>query len=90
MSNTLEELNNHLFAQIRRLDNPDLRGLELQEERGRSNSIVSVAKAITENAALVLEGEKWKEDKLTASAELPPMFTNNSKSTVNMIEGNCE
>ncbi len=91
MEDTLEDLNKHLFDQIRRLNNPELKGMELVEERGRSNSIVSVAKAITDNAALVLEGEKWKEDKLTSTSELPPMFTAKTRNAkIGMVENNNE
>ncbi len=74
MNNSLGDLNDIMFEQMRRLNNPELKGLELQEERGRAGSMVSVGKAIIDNAALVLEGEKFKEDRLDGNMVMPEMF----------------
>ncbi len=54
MKNKLEDLNNHLFAQIERLSDEDITGEKLTEEIERSKAVSSVADRIVGNAALVL------------------------------------
>jgi hypothetical protein len=60
MKNKLSDLNNHLFAQLERLNDEDLSGDKLQEEITRSKAIASVATRIIENAAIVLDSQKVK------------------------------
>lgn len=76
MKNTLGDLNNHLFAQIERLGDEDLKGEELIEEIERSKAITVVSKQIIDNASLVLEAQKIfnNSDKLNADAVLPKML----------------
>lgn len=76
MRNTLGDLNLHLFAQLERLGDEDLKGEELQEEMERAKSISNVAKTIIENASLVLDAQKAfnVQDKLNANAVLPKML----------------
>lgn len=57
MKNSLVDLNNHLFAQMERLSEEDLKGEKLQEEIARTKSITSVANSIIQNARLVLEAQ---------------------------------
>ena len=40
--NTLADLNNHLFEQLERLNDDDLTGEKLQEERERAKSMASI------------------------------------------------
>ena len=47
-SNTLGDLNNFLFAQLERLDNPDLEGDELLKEIARSKAMSEISKNIIE------------------------------------------
>lgn len=58
MKNKLSDLNNHLFAQLERLGNENLKGEELANEIDRSNAITSVAKEVISNARLVLDAQK--------------------------------
>lgn len=76
MKNTLGDLNNHLFAQLERLGDEELKGDELREELERAKSISNVAKTIIDNAALVLDAQKAFniQDKLNADAKLPKML----------------
>lgn len=57
MKNTLTDLNNHLFAQIERLNDEALTSEQLAFESERAKSITSVAKTIVENARLVLDAQ---------------------------------
>lgn len=76
MKNTLGDLNLHLFAEMERLGDEDLKGEELKEEMERAKSISTVAKMIIENASLVLDAQKifHNSDKLNADATLPKML----------------
>lgn len=74
MKNTLGDLNNHLFAQIERLDDEDLKGEALKEEITRAEAINSVATQIVNNASLVLRAKKVMDDRMNADAELPEML----------------
>jgi len=55
MKNTLQDLNNHLFAQLERLSDEDLNGEELQEEIERAKAVTSVAGQIVSNASLTIK-----------------------------------
>lgn len=73
MKNTLGDLNNHLFAEMERLGDEDLKGEELKEELERARAISNVSTKIIENANLVLEAEKFKDERLTEN-ELPELL----------------
>lgn len=63
--NTLKDLNNHLFAQIERLGNEDLKGDELRAEIARGKAITDVSSQIINNGRLVLDaGIAMKEYQL--------------------------
>lgn len=66
MQNTLGDLNNHLFAQLERLNDEDLVGEKLTEEIKRSEAITEVASQIIANGALVLKAKVAYEDNLSA------------------------
>lgn len=74
MKNTLGDLNNHLFAQLERLDDEELKGDALREEIGRAKAITSVATQIVANASLVLEAIKLTDEKIDADSKLPKML----------------
>lgn len=58
MKNTLEDLNNHLFLQLERLNNDNLAEFNLDEEIQRARAISLVADKVINNAKLILETEK--------------------------------
>lgn len=74
MKNTLGDLNNHLFAQLERLNDEDLKGEELQEEIARAKAVTSVATQIINNGSLVVEAKKVFEDRINADIKLPKML----------------
>ncbi|MBF2189437.1 hypothetical protein H3990_04850 [Staphylococcus epidermidis] len=72
--NTLNDLNNHLFAQLERLSDEDLKGEELQEELNRSKAVSDVAKNIVSNGNLILQAHKFKDDRMDANNHLPELL----------------
>lgn len=74
MKNTLNDLNNHLFAQLERLGDEDLKGEELKEELNRSKAVSDVAKNIVSNGNLILQEQKFQDNRLDANATLPKML----------------
>lgn len=77
--NTLNDLNNHLFAQLERLSDEDLKGEELQEELNRSKAVSDVAKNIVSNGNLILQAHKFKDEQMNVDAKLPKMLENKEK-----------
>ena len=73
MKNTLNDLNNHLFAEIERLGDEDLKGEKLKEEIERARAVSNVSTKIIENANLVLEAEKFKDERLNEN-DLPELL----------------
>lgn len=57
MKNKLTDLNNHLFAQLERLSDEDLKGDALKEEINRSKAVTGVSKEIVANARLALDAQ---------------------------------
>ena len=58
MRNTLGDLNNHLFAQLERLTDEDMKGEALKTELMRAEAVTSVAQQIIANASIVLKAKK--------------------------------
>jgi hypothetical protein len=58
MKNTLGDLNNHLFAQLERLSDEDLKGEKMQEEINRAKTVTGLASQIIANGTLVLKGKQ--------------------------------
>lgn len=75
MKNTLPDLNNHLFAQLERLSDEDLKGEELQSELLRAKGITDVSKTIVDNAKLVLDARKFIDNSFENNPKIPRMLT---------------
>ncbi len=76
MRNGLTDLNNHLFEQLERLNEDELKGEALKEEITRSKAIENVAKQIINNGRLVLDSQKFIDDRLNVDNDLPDMLDN--------------
>jgi hypothetical protein len=75
MKNKLIDLNNHLFAQLERLNDEDLQGEALSEEINRSKAITGISKEIVSNARLALNAQQFKQEAgLIARDTMPKML----------------
>lgn len=74
MKNTLGDLNLHLFMQLERLNEEDLKGEELKEEILRAGAITGIAKEIISNANVVLQSQKLQIEYAHTKKELPKML----------------
>lgn len=78
MKNSLIDLNNHLFAEMERLGDEDLKGDELKAELERANMISGVARAIIDNANTVLRAARFQEDRLDINNRAPELLLGSS------------
>jgi hypothetical protein len=70
--NQLSHLNDHLFCQLERLSDEDLKGEKLVEEISRAKAVTGVASHIVNNARLVLDAQMALNDGIIRRA--PPML----------------
>lgn len=78
MKNSLIDLNNHLFAEMERLGDEDLKGDDLKAELERANMISGVARAIIDNANTVLRAARFQEDRLDINNRAPELLLGSS------------
>lgn len=78
MKNRLTDLNDHLFAQIERLGDEDLKGDELMEEINRADSMARIATQIVQNNNTILKTVKMADEMIDL---------NNSKKVMKLIGG---
>ncbi len=79
MKNKLTDLNNHLFAQLERLSDEELKPDQIEKELIRTDAIVKVSEQIISNANLVLRG-----------AELVAEYGCKFDKMLTMIEGHTD
>jgi hypothetical protein len=72
--NKLTDLNNHLFEQMERLNDDELNAEQLEFEQKRTKSMAQIATAITNNARLVLDAQKYVSDTGTNTKDIPPIL----------------
>lgn len=75
MKNTLVDLNNHLFAQLERLSDEDLKGDKLAEEIKRAQAVTGVAREIVANGSLVLKARIAADDKMNPKTTFPAILS---------------
>lgn len=76
LKNKLTDLNDHLFAQLERLSDEDVKGDKLNEEIERSKAVSVIARGIIDNARLALDAQKAICDTVRT---LPPVLRIESK-----------
>lgn len=64
--NTLGDLHNHLFEQLENLNDVSKKGEQLDEELKRTKGMVDISRTIIQNAKLVLDAEKFRDERLNA------------------------
>lgn len=79
MKNTLTDLNNHLFSQLERLGDEDLKGEELQDEIERAKAITVISTQIISTGSLALKAKTFayeygSGDSSGSSKKFPPML----------------
>lgn len=72
--NTLLALNDVLFDQLQKLNDPKLEGDNLELELRKSKAMTDVGKTIISNASLVLKAQVAKDEKLGTYNELPALL----------------
>lgn len=84
--NKLTDLNDHLFAQLERLDDEELKRDQLEKEISRAKAMTDVADKIIANAKLALDATRLQVEYGGTSrkaVELPPMLeTKDAKGSV--------
>lgn len=58
MNNKLSDLNNHLFAQIERLGDEELKGEDLKTEINRAKAVAGIATQIVQSAKITVDAMK--------------------------------
>jgi hypothetical protein len=74
MESNLLDLNNHLFAEIERLNNSELTGEKLIEEIGRAKAVTDVAGHIIANGNLALNAWKAMDNSLSGADVPKPLL----------------
>ncbi|MDF2790835.1 MAG: hypothetical protein K0S80_3936 [Neobacillus sp.] len=74
MQNTLGDLNNHLFAQLERLSDEDIKGDKLVEEIERARAVTSIANQIISNGSLVLQAQRFHTEFKSKDLQKPKML----------------
>jgi len=76
--NKITDLNNHLFAQLEKLNDDDLTPEQIDQECKRAKAMSSIASQILQSSRLTLEAMKLvNEDKIN-SKHIPELLQNNN------------
>jgi len=72
--NKLTDLNNHLFAELERLGDEDLKGEDLQEELGRAKGIAQISSQVIQNANTILNAAKFADNRINMDIKAPELL----------------
>lgn len=82
IKNKITDLNDHLFAELERLGDEDLKDEALTTEIGRAKAISDVAAKIIDNAKLALDATKFQVEfggVNRKAIDMPPMLESKKK-----------
>jgi hypothetical protein len=74
MRNKLPDLNNHLFEQLERLNDPELKGEDLAQEIKRAHSISEIAGKIIDSAKTTVLAARLLSNGGFKKEDLPLIF----------------
>lgn len=74
IKNTLGDLNGYLFEQLERLNAEELSGEELETELKRVKAITEVASHVIANGKLVLDAQKFLDQRTDQEKEMPKLL----------------
>lgn len=74
MKNTLQDLNNHLFSELERLNDEELDKDNIQFECSRAKALSMVSDRILSNAALMLDAKKHFDEMGESGNCIPRML----------------
>jgi len=74
MKRKLLDLNDHLFAELERLDDEELTGDALKEELERAKALSEVGEKIIDNASLMLKAIHEQNEYGTVSGNVPTLL----------------
>lgn len=74
MKNKMIDLNNHLFEQLERLNDDELKGADLAEEIERARAMSAIATQIIANGSLALKAKAIQDGALGANFQLPALL----------------
>lgn len=74
MNNKLIDLNNHLFGQLERLNDEDLKDEELEQEISRAKAITNISQTIVNNAELMLKAQKHMNEYGYTKNDMPDIL----------------
>lgn len=72
--NKLSDLNDHLFAQLERLNDENIKGEDMEQEIRKSKAVTAVAAQIVNNARVTLEAVSLAANGKVDSHKLPENF----------------
>lgn len=72
--NKLSDLNNHLFAQLERLNEEDLNDQQIKNEVSRAKAISGIASQVIKSAKVTIDAMKLVENGDYTVNELPEMI----------------
>ena len=74
MTNNLGSLNDIMFDQLKRLNNDKISKEELKEEIERSKAMAQVSTQIINTSKVVLDAERYKNDRMDPDRQTPKML----------------
>ena len=76
--NKITDLNNHLFAQLEKLNDDELTPEQIDQECKRAKAMSSIASQILQSSKLTLEAMKLVNEDKVNSKHIPELLQNNN------------